>query len=112
MPEEIITARNTARKLVETRISELKLRKNWASQYDHDNIMTPKKGIEHVLDSQWNVLTPGNGVNMLLKKEPNVPTKTKETDVIGNNSILKTPKEEAATANTAAAAGAEPILLK
>ena len=52
MSEAIITARNTARELVESRIGELELRKNLAGQYDHDNIMTLKKGIENVLGSQ------------------------------------------------------------
>ena len=68
MSEAIITARKTARELVETRIGELELRKNSAGQYDHDDIMTLKKGIENVLGSQWNALTPGKGVKMLLKK--------------------------------------------
>ena len=51
MSEAIIIAQNTARELVETRIVDLVLRKNSASQYNHDDIMTLKKGIEHVLDS-------------------------------------------------------------
>ena len=112
MSEAIITARNTARELVETRIGELELRKNSAGQYDHDDIMTLKKGIENVLGSQWNALTPGKGVKMLLEKTPNVLTKIKETDVIDTDSILKTSKEEAATANAAAASGAEPAVAK
>ena len=68
MSEVIITAQNTVRKLVETRFSELELRKNLAGQYNHDDIMTLKKGIKDVLRSQWNTLTPGKGVKMLLKK--------------------------------------------
>ena len=74
--------------------------------------MTLKKGIGNILGSQWNALTPGKGVKMLLEKEPNVLTKIKETDVIDTNSVLKTLKEEAVTANTAAVAGAELILAK
>ena len=49
---------------------------------------------------------------MLLEKEPNVLTKIKETNVIDTDSILKTSKEEAAKANAAAAARADPILAK
>ena len=112
MSEAIITARNTARELVESRIGELELRKNLAGQYDHDDIMTLKKGIENVLGSQWNALTPGKGVTMLLEKVPNVLTKIKETDVIDTDSILKTSKEEAATTNAAAASGATPVTPK
>ena len=74
--------------------------------------MTFKKGIKNVLGRQWNALTSGKGVKMLLEKEPNVLIKIKETDVINTDSILKTSKEEAATANVAAAAGAEPTLAK
>ena len=85
MLEAIITARNTARKLVEIRIGELELRKNSAGQYDHNNIMTLKKGIEHVLGIQWNALTPGKGVKMFLEKAPSILTKIKEADVIDTN---------------------------
>ena len=77
MSEAIITARNTAHKLAETRIGKLGLRKNLAGQYDHDDIMTLKKGIKNVLGSQWNALTPGKGVKMPLAKVPNVLTKSK-----------------------------------
>ena len=90
MLEAIITARNTARKLVETRIDELELRNNSAGQYNHDDVVTFKKGTKHVFGSQWNALTPGKSVKMLLKKEPNVLTKIKEIDVINTDSILKT----------------------
>ena len=112
MSEAIITAQNIARELVESRIGELELRKNLAGQYDHDNIMTLKKGIENVLGSQWNALTPGKGVKMLLKKVPNVLTKIKETDVIDTARILKTSREKAATTNAAAASSATPVTSK
>ena len=68
MSEAIITAQKTTRKLVETRIIELELKKNLSGQCDHDDIMTLKKGIENILGSQWNALTPGKGVKMLLDK--------------------------------------------
>ena len=102
----------TARELVESRIGKLELRKNSAGQYDHDDIMTLKKGIENVLCSQWNALMPGKGVKMLLEKVPNVLTKIKETDVIDTDSILITSREEAATINAAAASGATPATPK
>ena len=59
-----------------------------------------------------NALTPGKGVKMLLQKTPNVLTKIKETNVIDTDSILKTSKEEAVTANVAAASGDEPGVAK
>ena len=68
MSEAIITARNTVRELVESKIGELELRKNLAGQYNRDDITTLKKGIENVLGSQWNALTPGKGIKMLLEK--------------------------------------------
>ena len=58
------------------------------------------------------MLTPGKGVKTLLEEEPIILTKIKETDVIDTDSILKTPKEEAATINAAAAAGATPVTPK
>ena len=112
MLEAINTAQNTAPELDESRIGKLKLRKNLAEKYDNDNIMTLKKGTKNVLGSHYNTLAPIKGVKMLLTKVSNVHTNIKGTDVIDTNSVLKTSKEEGATANTAASAEAEPILAK
>ena len=112
MSEAIITAQNTARELVESRIAELELRKNSAGQYTHDDIMTPKKGIQNVLGRQWNSLTPGKGVKLLLAKTSNVLTNIKETGVVETDTILEKSQEEAVAANTATAAGAPTILVK
>ena len=84
--EAIITARNTAWELVESRIDEFELKNNFDVQYDHDDIMTLKKGIENILGGQWNALTPGKGVTMLLGKVQNLLTKIKETDIIDTDS--------------------------
>ena len=112
MLEAIITARNTARELVESQIASLELRKNSAGQYDHDDIMTLKKGIENVLGSQWNVLTPGQGVKFLLARTSNLLTAILETDVIDTDTILKKSREEAETANEEAVDSAATILAK
>ena len=112
MSEAIITVLNTAWELVENRISELGLRKNLSGQYDHDDITTLKKGIGNVLGSRWNALEPGKGANMLLGKEPNLLTKTKKTDVIDTNSVVKTSKEEAVTVNTAVEEDATPVTVR
>ena len=108
MSEAIITARNTARELVESRIASLELRNNSARQYDHEDIMTLKK----VLGSQWNALTPGKGVKLLLAKTSNVLTAILETDVIDTDTILEKSREEAKTANEEAADSATTILAK
>ena len=112
MPEAIITAQNTARKLVESRIGELKLRKNLAGQYNHGDIMTLKKSTKHVLGSQWNALTPGKGVKILLEEEQNVLTKNQRDNLIDTNSVLKKSKKEAVTINTEAPTDATPVTLK
>ena len=77
------------REFVETRIGELELRNNSAGQYDHNSIMTLKKGIKKFLGSHNNALVPGKGVKILLDKEQNLLTKIKETNIINTNSILK-----------------------
>ena len=68
--------------------------------------------MKNALGSQRNPLASGKGVKILLNKVPHVLTKIKETDVIDTNSILLISREEAATANAAAAGHAETILAK
>ena len=70
---------------------------NKNGQYTHDAILLLQKGIQCVLQSQFNPSNPGKGIKKLLDTGDNQLTLVKATDAITARSVIKNAKPHAET---------------
>ncbi len=82
MAEACYMARATTKQQVLDGINKLTLQTNEHGQYMHDAILLIKKGIQHVLVSQFNPSDPGKGMVKLLNNGNNILTRVQSTDAI------------------------------
>jgi hypothetical protein len=95
MAEACYTARATTKQQVLDGIDKLTLQTNEHGQYTHNAILLLQKGIQRVLDSQFNPSDPGKGMVKLLDDGDSILTRVQSTDAITAGSVLKSAKKRA-----------------
>ena len=95
MTDGCYTARVTTKQQVLDGINKLTLQTNKHGQYTYDAILLLQKGIQCILQSQFNLSDPGNGMVKLLDMGDNQLTLVQLTNAITAGSVLKQAKQQA-----------------
>jgi hypothetical protein len=88
-------ARATTKQQVLDGIEKLILQTNKNGQYTHDAILLLQKGLQRILQSQFNPSNPGKGMEKLLDTGDNQLTLVKSTNAITAGSVIKKAKQNA-----------------